>query len=545
MAYANMGALPLTGVAVWNGYVVKVGGSDETNSALIQKALVSPDGKLGAWSTIAQLPVAKLGASVLVNGQGLMYVVGGVQAGEDDGNVGYGQVVYKLQLDENANAVSQLIPLNAIPVSVVNPSLVLSGGYLYASGGATVRAGLSYDGKPVALDTGSAGPLVGLTSGQSWAILATSDSGATGSWNVWASTPGTLPSYTDNEIVYDAGALWGRALVNGATSAAKLDFASQVTNFTNGTFIGVFTDVTDLSTRLLTASITSHTDAGATGVLTLGDTAGTNDEQVDGLDIAVRQGVAVMNGEIYQTLAYDNQTVNFTVGETITGGTSNATAVVYADTDAGATGVLKLTDVTGTFQNDEEITGDVTGVADVDGTISASKIDYDAQTENFTTTARLFGVTSGATAVIDADTDAGATGTLTLSSVSGTFADNEALIAYSAAAYAACNSDLYVTVAYDGRAGTFVVGETVTGVTSGATLVLTAVTSQVGATGTLSGVVSSGTFDNNETIYSSGIGSAVVDGTLTLESDLNTTGYRARIMSDGSIGIWEAVGTVS
>lgn len=52
---------------------------------------------------------------------------------------------------------------------------------------------------------------------------------------------------------------------------------------------------------------------------------------------------------------------------------------------------------------------------------------YDAQTQNFTVNDRLTGQTSGATAVILEDSDSGATGTLTLGDISGTFQNNEVI----------------------------------------------------------------------------------------------------------------------
>lgn len=52
-------------------------------------------------------------------------------------------------------------------------------------------------------------------------------------------------------------------------------------------------------------------------------------------------------------------------------------------------------------------------------------LDYDAQSANFTAGLVLTGATSGATAVIQQDSDAGATGTLTLWEIEGTFVDNE------------------------------------------------------------------------------------------------------------------------
>lgn len=62
-------------------------------------------------------------------------------------------------------------------------------------------------------------------------------------------------------------------------------------------------------------------------------------------------------------LAYDGQTGNFTVGLTITGGTSGATGVIVSDTDAGATGTLVLSGITGVFVDNETITDTSTGSA--------------------------------------------------------------------------------------------------------------------------------------------------------------------------------------
>ncbi len=58
---------------------------------------------------------------------------------------------------------------------------------------------------------------------------------------------------------------------------------------------------------------------------------------------------------------------------------------------------------------------------------AGSTFAYDTQTGNFTLGNVLTGATSGATARITADADGGATGTLTLQDVVGTFVDNEAL----------------------------------------------------------------------------------------------------------------------
>ena len=52
-------------------------------------------------------------------------------------------------------------------------------------------------------------------------------------------------------------------------------------------------------------------------------------------------------------------------------------------------------------------------------------LDYDGQTANFAEGLTITGATSGATGVILVDVDAGATGTLTLNNVSGTFENDE------------------------------------------------------------------------------------------------------------------------
>lgn len=69
-----------------------------------------------------------------------------------------------------------------------------------------------------------------------------------------------------------------------------------------------------------------------------------------------------------KTLAYDGQTGDFTAGLLVTGGTSGATGYIHQDTDAGATGTLLLTDVRGTFVDNEAITDSSTGAAVVNGT---------------------------------------------------------------------------------------------------------------------------------------------------------------------------------
>jgi len=69
-------------------------------------------------------------------------------------------------------------------------------------------------------------------------------------------------------------------------------------------------------------------------------------------------------------LDYDTQTANFTTNDTITGGTSGATARILFDNDSGSTGTLTLDNIVGVFENNEVITSQLGGSALVDGTIT-------------------------------------------------------------------------------------------------------------------------------------------------------------------------------
>jgi hypothetical protein len=77
-----------------------------------------------------------------------------------------------------------------------------------------------------------------------------------------------------------------------------------------------------------------------------------------------------INGEAINSLNYDAETLPFTAGATLTGGTSGATATIIRVTDNGTTGTLLIGNVTGgPFQNNEIISGGG-GSATADGTIS-------------------------------------------------------------------------------------------------------------------------------------------------------------------------------
>lgn len=68
-----------------------------------------------------------------------------------------------------------------------------------------------------------------------------------------------------------------------------------------------------------------------------------------------------------QRLDYDTGTVIFVAGRIVTGATSNAYGTIHKVTGTAASGYLVLTDVSGTFQNNEAITDTGTGSALANG----------------------------------------------------------------------------------------------------------------------------------------------------------------------------------
>lgn len=88
-----------------------------------------------------------------------------------------------------------------------------------------------------------------------------------------------------------------------------------------------------------------------------------NDSTSGGTSTLTQREFSITQATTYGLLAYGTQTGNFTVGLKITGGTSSATAYIESDSDAGSTGTLTLSNITGTFQNAETITDSGTGSA--------------------------------------------------------------------------------------------------------------------------------------------------------------------------------------
>lgn len=108
---------------------------------------------------------------------------------------------------------------------------------------------------------------------------------------------------------------------------------------------------------------------------------------------------------------------------------SNGKVVAYKDTLTAATS-YSIGQVTGSAARGAWYYNNyiwITTKTDVSRVGPLNTLPYDGQTGNFTAGLVVTGGTSGATATIVSDVDAGATGTLTLQQISGIFIDNEAI----------------------------------------------------------------------------------------------------------------------
>ncbi len=240
------------------------------------------------------------------------------------------------------------------------------------------------------------------------------------------------------------------------------------------------------------------------------------------------------------SIAYTAQTGDFTAGQTVTGQTSGATATIASDVDGGSTGTLTLTGVVGIFVTGERLKDPLGGSAVANGAV-VTTLAYDSQDEDFVVGQVVRGKTSLATGTIVSDSDAGATGTLTLSGVVGLFVNNEKLLVNHATANGALSTNFMLD--YDTETGNFTVGQVVTGGTSSATGTISAIVDN-GTDGTLVLTGITGVFQNAETITDPVTGSAAAVGTQYKNLNYDAETY------DFSIGtiVWgatsDATGTI-
>jgi len=224
-----------------------------------------------------------------------------------------------------------------------------------------------------------------------------------------------------NYLIRGEGELEKRGGLSSLTDQAGINGVSMIKEFTSDIIIfGFATTIAayEISTGTYTALKTDFsTNTGFDGAR-----YGDYFFVVNGIDSMYRfyREIAAnfsYNASGTNTIYFNSQTSNFTVGQVLTGGTSGATATITAQTDSGTSGNLTVTPVNGTaFQLGETITDPLGGSAQV-GTINT-----------ITTGSRVTGATSGATAnVIEISGGGGSTQTLVLGRINGTFQSGEVL----------------------------------------------------------------------------------------------------------------------
>lgn len=167
---------------------------------------------------------------------------------------------------------------------------------------------------------------------------------------------------------------WGATAPTGAQVAAGTNARGTASAMCTGSSQTLDVDASDSPAfpkydpymTLDTAGVYTVPPATSTTQLTPPTTCGAANNQP--CQYVTLSSVAIGGIAAVATLAYDGQTANFVVGETVTGGMSGAVALVQADTDVGATGTLTLWVSSGAFQDNEAITGNVNGIAVVNGT---------------------------------------------------------------------------------------------------------------------------------------------------------------------------------
>jgi hypothetical protein len=202
--------------------------------------------------------------------------------------------------------------------------------------------------------------------------------------------------FLEGELIFSNGYLSTGLIVSlddqGSTGTIEYVLTSSVNFADNDGFVGrtsgAGADVAGAPTALV-ASYTDITLAFAAVSQDLGNGNGTRpyDCTIDcnGRPLAEvyeylkfvtsKEYVGAINGNTgnqYQavgdiSLSYDTQTSNFTEGDLITGGSSDATGYLVADHDSGTTGFITLRQVSGIFQDNEIITDESGGSATVNG----------------------------------------------------------------------------------------------------------------------------------------------------------------------------------
>lgn len=161
------------------------------------------------------------------------------------------------------------------------------------------------------------------------------------------------------------------AVIGGNRAPGILNYNNQTANFTLG-------DILTGTNSGATARIVSDSDGGTFGALSLGNIQGTfsNGEIITGSTTGSANAVGTVTDGThridYGMITYGTETSPFTVGNTVTGHASGATAVILAINDSSPTGTLTLGNIVGTFNNAELITDSGTGSATTTSVVTGS-----------------------------------------------------------------------------------------------------------------------------------------------------------------------------
>ena len=179
----------------------------------------------------------------------------------------------------------------------------------------------------------------------------------------------------DNWIPLASSARVRGGAVLAATLNAGSDAIESMWTYESGTvekhFAADETSIYEVSAVVDSTTVPDpeHTDqtAGYYSAVQIGTSGGNYQYCVNGADPALLYDGTTfyeITGVATKGLAYDALSSAFTVGQTVTGGTSGATAeIVKVIETTGTTGTLWIKVASGTFQNDETITDGATGSA--------------------------------------------------------------------------------------------------------------------------------------------------------------------------------------
>ena len=123
-----------------------------------------------------------------------------------------------------------------------------------------------------------------------------------------------------------------------------------------------------------------------------------NESVSSGASTLAQREFTIAQATDFGTLAYDAQSVNYTTGLVVTGA-GGATGIIESDVDAGSTGTLTISNISGTYVNNEALTDSGSGSATVNGilqSITEFNLPLDVQDDWLRVSTKESGVSSAA-----------------------------------------------------------------------------------------------------------------------------------------------------